>query len=88
LIGCPGLVWRLEGTALRDVRCSVTEGPSGLIAVRVIHGDETLLDEMYGDIHAAIARADQLRNDLEKAGWSVMPESVKAGSGAAVFRKR
>jgi hypothetical protein len=67
-------VWRLEGSALRDVQCWVTETASALIALRLIHDDETLLDEMYADISTAMARADRLRIDLEKAGWSVMRE--------------
>ena len=74
VVDCLGLVWRLEGSALHDVQCWVIEAPSALIAVHVIHGDETLLDEMYADIQTAIARADRLRSDLVKAGWSVTPE--------------
>jgi len=73
-VDCPGLVWRLQGSALRDVQCWVTKAPTALIAVRVIHGDEALLDEMYVDVQKAMARADQLRSDLVKVGWSVMPE--------------
>jgi hypothetical protein len=77
VVDCPGLVWRLEGSALRDVQCWVTQDPSALITVRVIHGDETFLDEMYADLQTAMARAHQLQSDLVKAGWSVMPEKGK-----------
>jgi hypothetical protein len=69
-----GLVWRLEGTALRDVRCWILETQSGEVAVRVIHGDETMLDEMYPDMRTAMSRAERLESDLVKAGWSVTRE--------------
>jgi hypothetical protein len=69
-----GLVWRLEGTALRDVRCWILETQSGGVAVRVIHGDETMLDEMYPDKQTAMARAERLESDLVNAGWSVTRE--------------
>ena len=72
MVHAPGLVWRLERSAVRDVQCWITEAPSALLALRVIYGDETMLDEMYPDIETARARADSLRNDLVKAGWTEM----------------
>jgi len=72
VVDAPGLVWRLQRSAVRDVQCWVVEAPADLIAVRVIYGDETMLDEMYPDIQTAIARACRLRSDLVSAGWSVM----------------
>ena len=70
----PELVWRLQGTTVRDVQCWVIETSSGPFAMRVIHNGETMLEEMYRDLKTAMARANRLRSDLVKSGWSVMPE--------------
>ena len=59
---------------MRDVQCWITETSPGLFAVRVIHNHETMLEEMYPDSKTAMARANRLRSDLVKTGWSVMPE--------------
>jgi len=67
-------VWRLQGSSVRDVQCWVTEASSGLFAVRIIHDHETMLEEMYPDATTAMARANRLRTDLVKSGWSVIPE--------------
>ena len=65
-------VWRLRGLALRDVQCWVAQQQYQLFTVRVIHGDETMLDEMYPDLESALARADRLRAHLAGAGWNVI----------------
>lgn len=79
MVDAPELVWRLAGSVVRDVQCWVIKAHSDLIAVRVIYGDETMLDEMYPDIQTALARADRLRSDLVAAGWSVMHTSREDG---------
>jgi hypothetical protein len=70
----PELVWRLRGSTVRDVQCWITATSPSLFAVRVIHNHETMLEEMYPDAKTAMARANRLRSDLVKTGWSVISE--------------
>jgi hypothetical protein len=70
----PGLVWRLQGSIVRDVECWVSDTSSGLFVLRVTYNRETMLEEMYADASTAMARANRLRVDLAKTGWSVTRE--------------
>jgi hypothetical protein len=79
VVDAPGLLWRLQRLAVRDVQCWIVEAPSDLIGVRVIYGDETMLDAMYPDIQTARARAERLRSDLVSAGRTVMRKYTEDG---------
>jgi hypothetical protein len=70
LVGGP--VWQLHGSTEKDVLCLV-EYVRHSWAVSLVRGGETMLNEVYPDMSAALAGAERLKDHLMGKGWVPVP---------------
>jgi hypothetical protein len=67
----PTVLWRLRGDRLRNIICTMQTTPSGLLALEIALGRETLLHEIYPDVRTTRSRALAIRDRLVREGWLI-----------------
>ena len=66
-------VWRLRGPTDKVLECCVDRTASKALALTVVLGRETFLQETYPDESSALSRATQVREGLLRGGgWTVV----------------